>query len=215
MLFLDADVLPTSDSFLQKYQNSINNNTKVIYGGINYQKNQQNKETSLRLNYGLQKEVVSAKKRQLNPYKVLASANLLIEKELFVSINKYLKGNRYGYDNIFSLTLKEKNIEVLHIENPVWHLGLETNAVYLHKKEKSAETVYKLYKLEKVNSGSNDLLKAYEILKKYRLTNITAKAYSSLKPTLTLNLLGKSPSTTILNIYRLGYFCKLEIDDKQ
>lgn len=215
LLFLDADVVPVNKNFLTKYQNEIRNKKiKVIYGGINYKKGQKNQNVKLRLNYGLKKEVVSAKKRQLNPYKLLASANLLIKKELFVSINKNLTGNLYGFDNIFALFLKEKNSKVLHIENPVWHLGLETNEVYLSKKEKSAETVYKLYKLNKISAGSNDLLKAYEFLKKCNLNRTTAKVFSMLKPILTMNLLGNFPNAIILNIYRLGYFCKLDFDDK-
>lgn len=216
LLFLDADVLPCQSNFIINYLETIKkNNCDLVYGGFNYQKERPEKNKILRWTYGNKKEDIPLTKRSKKPYKTIISANILVKKNIFIEVNKEFTGNYYGYDNVFSIKLEEIKAKILHINNPVWHLGLETNETYLRKKEKSAQTVHHLYKLNKINSGSNDLLKAYEKLKKFKLIKLVGTIFTLINPLIKINLLSKSPSITLLNIYRLGYFCKLEIDDEQ
>lgn len=211
VLFLDADVIPVSKEFISNYISQIKTAFfDVCFGGFYYSEKLPSPEVSLRWKYGRQKEMTVAKERKTNPYKVIISANLLIKKKLFIDINRQLKGNFYGYDPIFSLYLKERKASVVHIENPVYHLGLEDNETYLRKKEKAAEVVYnKLIKNQIFTVENHDLVNAYLKLKSWKLLNATSSFFKFLKPYLKKNLLGKTPSIFILNFYRLGYLASI------
>lgn len=210
LLFLDADVLPVNSSFVNKYIQILNSNKyEVSFGGFKYKDKVPPSDKILRWKYGKLKEDVLPNLRNQNPYKVIISANLLIQKKIFKSINTELKGNHYGYDTIFSLRLKEQNVKIIHVDNPVWHLGLETNSVYLSKKERATKTIFKLYKVKKITAGSNDLLKTFELVRKLYLINFIAYFFEKTKKLFRKNILGTKPSIILLNAYKLGYFCKL------
>ena len=215
LLFLDADVLPVNSSFINQYIKIINSlNFEVSFGGFKYKNTIPSSDKILRWKYGRQKEDISSDLRNKNPYKVIISANILIKNTLFKSINGDLKGNHYGYDNIFSLRLKERNTKIIHIENPVWHLGLEMNAIYLSKKERATKTILNLYKSKQITAGSNDLLKTFELLQKLHLINVIAYFFEKTKKILKTNILGTKPSIILLNTYKLGYFCKYYSNEK-
>ncbi|WP_010522322.1 glycosyltransferase [Aquimarina agarivorans] len=215
ILFLDADVIPTETNFLENYMNFIlNDNFDIYLGGIAYKDKAPEFSKILRWKYGRYKETKSSKSRNKKPYRTIVSANLLIRKAIFKNVNKNLVGNHYGYDNVFSLKVKEKKYKILHIDNLVFHLGLETNAVYLRKKEQSAETIYMLYSKNLINSGDNGLLKAYETIRRFKLEKIIVIIFSKSKKLLKQNILGNRPSLLFLDFYRLGYFCKIKYGDK-
>ncbi|HIC32959.1 MAG TPA: glycosyltransferase, partial [Flavobacteriaceae bacterium] len=130
LLFLDADVLPKNYNFIKKYINYLGLEYAAIFGGFYYDENSKNKHL-LRWKYGKKNEQVPAKQRNLKPYKVVISANLLIKKDTYLPISKQLKTNTYGGDLIFAALLKEQHIKILHIDNEVVHLGLENNKSFL------------------------------------------------------------------------------------
>jgi hypothetical protein len=52
----------------------------------------------------------------------------------------------YGHeDTVFGLCLADKNIPILHIDNPAVHLGLETDETYLLKVEEGLQTLAQLW----------------------------------------------------------------------
>jgi len=211
LLFLDADVIPKKESFLSTYiQNIKNTDFDVCIGGITYENVLSNEKYRLRWKYGLIKEDIEAKTRSKKPYKTIASANILIKKQVFLDINGQLKGNFYGYDNIFCNKLKEYNSKIHHINNEVYHLGLEDSISYLRKKELAAETIFRAYNANKINESDNKLLKTYLLLKRLNLTSIISFVFKKTKNKLRHNLLGSNPNMFLLNCYRLGYFCSLK-----
>ena len=165
IVFLDADVIPGNKNFIQNYINAIKkNNFDLCVGGLIYKNKKPENDKILRWTYGRKKEMINAHKRSKKPYKIITSANLMIRKEIFLKINRSLSGNFYGYDNIFSIKLKASNYKVLHIDNAVYHIGLETNDKYLQKKEMAARTIHLFYHQGLLNSGDNNLLKTYKII---------------------------------------------------
>jgi len=213
LLFLDADTLPVSNFFISKYINSIEkNNFEVCFGGIAYYKKQPKREKTLRWKYGIKKEVITSLKRREKPYKTISSANLLVRKEVFIAINETLKGNYYGYDNIFSVKLKQKKMIISHIDNPVFHLGLEDNASYLRKKELAAETIFMSYINKETFETDNGLLKTYFFLKKSFLVGFVSIIFKAFRGKIKKNLLSSNPSILLLDFYRIGYFCSLNYD---
>ena len=113
----------------------------------------------------------------------------------------------YGLDNYFGSLLKSHNISVKHIDNEVYHLGLESNSVYLRKKEQAAETLLSVYQDNKIVGHQNDLLRLFESFKKYGLTGVFALIHKHFNAFLKKNLLGKKPSVKLLQLYRISYLC--------
>lgn len=211
LLFLDADVLPKNTNFIIEYLNYLDKDYKAIFGGFYYDKNNPKKHL-LRWKYGKQNEEVPAKQRNLKPYKVVISANLLIKKETYLPISKQLKTNTYGGDLIFATLLKEQQINVLHIDNEVIHLGLEDNLTYLTKTEKAIQNLLKLYKENKIKTHQNDLLKAYLILKKFRLRLLFSFIFKAFNKNLKNNLTNKNSSVKLLQLYKICYMCNLSLN---
>lgn len=210
LLFLDADVMPSHSFFIKTYLKLSDQNYTCIYGGLSYSKKKPSKEFYFRWLYGHEREDISVKKRQQKPYKSIASGNLLIRKKIFLSINKNILNNWYGYDNYFSTQLKTKCESIKHINNKVIHLGLETNSIFLQKQEFATHTIYKLYNNNSFsNTEDNGLLKTYLKIKHYKLTKAYSYFYSYFKPHLRANLLSENPKLFCLDLYRLGYFCQL------
>lgn len=210
LLFLDADVLPVKKNFIKKYILAIQKlRFDVSFGGISYYPEKPQKDFILRWKYGRKKEMISVKKRNRHSFNTITSANLLIKQNVFLNINKLLIGNHYGYDNIFSLKLKTEHNSIVHIGNPVFHLGLENSYSYLNKKKQAAETIYMLYKTNRIKAGDNGLLQTFELLKKLRLQFLALHGYEIFKVFLEKNLHSSNPSIFLLDCYRLGYFCSL------
>ena len=133
LLFLDADTLPVSKDFIKGYIQSIKTNSlaQIIYGGLLYEKKRPKPDKILRWKYGHQKEAKSVLERLKTP-EFITSLNLLIKKDAFLLLNKFHE-NIYGIDNVFSNLIKKEKINVFHINNPVFHLGLEASNVFLNK----------------------------------------------------------------------------------
>ena len=138
LLFLDADTIPVHNHFIKNYVAQINEDEKVVYGGIKYQKEKPKKSEVLRWKYGISREALSVEHRQKNPYLSLLTLNFLIHKTVFekVSFNETIPNLRHE-DTLFSYNLKQQKIKVIHIENPVFHLGLDEFEVAIKKENDS------------------------------------------------------------------------------
>ena len=134
LLFLDADVLPVDNTLITGYLPFLNNEEKIIYGGIKYQKKTPQSKQILRWIYGNERESLNAYKRSSEPYLSLLTLNFTINKSIFtkVSFNETIPNLRYE-DVLFSYELSLKKIKVEHINNPVYHLGLDTSEIFLVK----------------------------------------------------------------------------------
>lgn len=131
VLFFDADVMIYDNKFIQNYLKHISGSYSIILGGLNYL---DEAKGSLRFNFGIKREVVPYLIRNKEPYRYFFASNLLIRKNIFETIvfNEKLSG--HGYEDIlFSLELKESGLLITHIDNPVFHLGVDSNEEYVRK----------------------------------------------------------------------------------
>lgn len=213
LLFLDADVMPKSEAFISNYLKYIDSNYDAIYGGFAYHEQAPDLDYMLRWKYGKTHEQISANERNKRPYKVIISANFIITKSIFKAINSQIEQKGYGFDNFFGALLKMKKINVFHIDNEVYHLGIETSKVYLAKKEKAAETLLSLHNANKIESHQNDLLHLFIKLKRYRLHYVFSLFYKLFKNPLQHHLLSNHPSMKVLQLYRISYMCYKDLKD--
>lgn len=207
LLFLDSDVIPKHKNFISNYLNFINSEYETVLGGICYNRKKPEKDYILRWKYGIFKEEKNAETRNKNKYKNIVSANMLIKKELFKSINSKIEFEGYGLDNYFSALMKEMNIIPFHIDNEVIHLGIEKSEVYLLKTEKAVINLLKLYQEHKIEAQENDLYSFFKVLKRYQLHYLFSSFYIIFKLVMKRNLIGKHPPVSLLQLYKISFMC--------
>ncbi|MBJ2125526.1 glycosyltransferase [Flavobacterium sp. IB48] len=210
LLFLDADTMPIGKDFISNYISYIDNEEKIVYGGILYESSKPLKSELLRWFYGKEREALPVSERIKNPYLSFLTLNFLIKKSIFskVRFNEEIPNLRHE-DTLFSFDLKQNQIKVIHIDNPVFHLGLEDSKTFLRKSE---EAILGLKNLVDSNLISPDYVKLshyFQIIKKYHLTALIAVGFKIFRPLLEKQLLSKKPSLFIFDIYRLGYYSTL------
>ena len=211
LLFLDVDTIPIDENFILNYLIEITTLYNIIYGGIKYQVQRPENDTILRWIYGKNREALSVQRRNKSIYKSFLTLNFLIKKEVFkiLTFNELIPNLRHE-DTLFSYDLMKNNISIKHIENPVFHLGLDTNSAFLKKSE---EAVIGLKYLIDKNLLPYNYTKLGAIcykLEKYPVKKIILFGLAKFKPLLIKNILNKNPSLFAFDLYRLYYYCKIE-----
>lgn len=207
LLFLDADVLPTSSNFIENFQLS-NNVADVVFGGIIYSSTPPEKAKMLRWKYGKSREAKSVEERQKKPYLSLISQSLLIKKTIFLQANNFLD-NAYGADALFSQNLENLNAKVKHIDNPVVHYGLENSISYIEKTKKGLKTLANFSNDGKIPINYRPIQEAYLNLKKYKMLPLFSFLMNKMNSAILANLTSRNPSLFLFDLYRLNYYASL------
>lgn len=208
LLFLDADVRVISPDFLTIYLQYSNKPDWVIFGGCDYRSDSYSTVTSLRYYYGKKREAVNSSERNQKPFKHILSANFLIRKNDFISL-EIPDANVYGMDLFFSYLLIKHKKEILHIDNPVWHCGLEENDVFLEKSLKSVRFRKEQWLHIKEISDNNSLIKTYNQLNFFPLNILLKGSFKLLDNTLKKLFFKPVPSLRAFDLYRLLYLFNL------
>jgi glycosyltransferase involved in cell wall biosynthesis len=208
LLFLDADVLPVKNDFiLVYYKYMLSTWNEIIAGNIVYD-DQNPLPHLLRWKYGKAKEELSLKKRKKNPILNIRGANFAIKKDL---AEKYCFLNlveKYGFvDTLFFLQFNEKQVCV--IENPVYHLGIEENIIFLNKSKKAVRNALFLLNKNEVIATKISLILIY---KKIRvLKRVFYKMYITFYRKLERDLMSSNPSVLKFQIYKILYIGYLDV----
>lgn len=206
LLFLDCDITPTSDTFIENYIKATPL-ADVIFGGLTYQVEPPQRDEILRWMYGKKREALSLQERQKNPTQTALTSNLLIKKEVFLSHSFDSAIVAYGYeDYLFFLNLKKHTIPVIHIENAVIHLGLETSKQFLDKTKIATENLVWIAQKNPELVYENKILKAYSKLNFYRLTRLYRFIFQLFEPKIKQQLVSKKPSLFLFDLYKLGCY---------
>jgi len=211
LLIMDCDTFPTQNNYIEKYISQINESEKVVYGGILYHKKKPNNDQLLRWIYGNARESLPVQKRITNPNGNALTSNFLIKKNVFVS-NKFDESiTQYGYEDlVFLSNLKKKEILVKHIDNPTFHLGLETSQQFLDKTKIALENLKSITENTSLNSSESKLLMVTVLLKKLYLNYFISFVFKNTRRSIERNLLSQKPSLLLFDFYKLGYYCKIK-----
>ena len=134
LLFLDADALPTNPTFLQDYCQRATL-AEVIVGGTAYKPNF--KSNKLRVKVGkLKEEHSAAVRRTISIRQFFRLLNFLIRRNIFLEFLFNEDVTEYGHeDTLFGLELKYRNIAIMHIDNPAYHIRALTKTMFLWIKQ--------------------------------------------------------------------------------
>ena len=201
LLILDCDTFPTDSNFIQNYVDVISSSSKnILFGGIIYEDKKPEKEQLLRWIYGQKRETSS-----------ILTSNLLIQKNVFLEHPFDESITKYGYEDLcFFSVLKKNNYEISQIENPTFHLNLETSEVFLNKTKIALENLIFLYNSNKISGDDSKIIKTFELLKNLKLTRFLAFLFKKNQSKIERNLLSEKPSLFLFDLYKLGCFCSLK-----
>lgn len=213
LLFLDCDTIPETPNFIKNYINKLGK-AKVIYGGRTYWRKPTHSELTLRWKYGIKRECTKAILRQNNPYKSFMSSNFVIEKDTFskVRFNEDLSG--YGHeDTLLGIELKHSGFNILHIDNPTRHLGLESSTDFM---EKTTQAVLNLARILNMMPNSRlEIEKSIKLLNIFRIARHMGLLYplrwisKVFTPMILKHLSGNNPSVNIFDVYKLSLLAKI------
>ena len=211
LLFLDADTIPLHENFISTYTKYISATKQIVYGGIKYSDEIPNENNTLRWYYGKKREAIEAEKRNSKPYISFLTLNFLIPKSFFeiVSFNENIPNLRHE-DTLFSYEISKKKMAILHINNPIIHLGLDTNKVFLDKTRESVVALKNLVEKHLIEDSYVRLSQLFLKIKHLKCTFIFAYLFKKFKSKTEKQLCSKNPSMLLFDLYRLGYYCTLK-----
>jgi glycosyltransferase involved in cell wall biosynthesis len=212
LLLLDCDTLPGSSSFIKNYLDCINsNNGAVFFGGIAYYDNKPLGDEILRWTYGRKREAIPLLTRQKKTYETSLVSNILLKKQILLKYPFNPSIYEYGFEDfVFISDLKKNGIPIIHIENPAYHLNLETSIVFLSKHLSAIDNLNSLIIQGIIKSNETALGKTQETIKRLMLQRIVVFFFNLSKQQLRQNLLSKNPSLVLFDFYKLGYFCSIK-----
>lgn len=207
LLFMDCDSLITSPQFLANYISSINQGNDVICGGRVYPEDKPNRNYRLRWKYGKYRESKSASERSKHPNQSFLTNNFVVKKDILTRIRFDESLKEYGHeDTLFGFELKQQNIAIAHIENPILNGDFETNRVFISNTEKGIKNLVNIIqKLDHRDEFIEDvrLLRTYQQLKNVRFLIRIAFLLSQwmIKKLLSAGC----ANLTLFSFYKLGF----------
>ena len=207
LLFLDCDAEVKDKQFLKKYMDA-SHKASVVCGGLTHPDEIPQKGQELRYLYAKNPASErSAGFRSQNPYLRFTSFSFLIEREAFMKIRFDESYVRYGYEDVqFGHELEENGVSILHIDNPLAHIGLDDSASYLNKTRQAVQNAFD----HKDDIGaSSKLLTHYRKVLKFHMRWAFRLIWAFFQKSMEKNLLGPKPKLRIFSLYKLCYICVL------
>ncbi len=163
LIFLDCDVALPDGNFLKRY--SKYTQYDVVCGGHTYP-SVSIKGSRLHHNYGKSRECLPLKERRNKPYSSFKTSNFMVKKALFAKVQFDESLSTYGHeDTLFGYALRQMEASIMHINNPVIHVAVEPDEVFLSKSKQALANALYLVKMGKLPKEEIRAVETYYRLK--------------------------------------------------
>lgn len=204
MLFLDSDIFPVYDDFVQRYVDACSR-ADVLCGGLMFRDRPPRPECVLRYKYGSRVESQCVERRMQQPYGEFKTLNFFISRRAFMATRFNEDFVRYGHeDTLFGKELQQNGFSLLHIDNPIYHDVPDTNDEFLAKTRRSIEN---LCEHREVLQSHVRLLAFYNRLQRLHLCGVVVAFFNLFESLFHANLTSSHPSLFVFNLYKVGYLC--------
>ena len=134
VLFLDADMLPDSEHYLDTWLRLIQaERPYVAFGGLSLRYAQATPATALHHGLFARSDCKPARQRERAPAQTVATANLLVRRD-FLAAYPFDDGFvGWGFEDVDWALRAAKHAPITHIDNPATHVGLDEVDVLLRK----------------------------------------------------------------------------------
>lgn len=213
LLFIDADTMfpSTAEAYLKKWI-PVAHLARVLSGGILYRDSPPgDPDKFLRWKYGREKEQKKAIDRNKHPNAGFSTFNALFEKSVFSKIRFDEELRQYGHeDTLMGYQLQKAGIRILHVDNGLYHEGLETNRDFLAKTKLGIENLSHIYDRvtdKRTFSETVRMLKLYNKLEAFHLTRILAGIFIKYRDRMEIRLDSNKISLKLFSFYKTCMFC--------
>lgn len=134
VLFLDADMRPVEETFLETYKRLIADGVAdIIFGGFTVPETTQDHERELHRALSQTSDCLSLSERQAKGAQYVASSNLCVHKSVLEkeAFDDGFQG--WGWEDSEWAARVSKRFVLIHADNPALHLGLETTDTLLQR----------------------------------------------------------------------------------
>lgn len=155
VLFLDADMLPDHDDFVQRYFDLAEKGSDAACGGISYlQADQRDPATSFYIYKSLRTEALPASARNRAPWRYLFTSNIMIRRAILEKVGFDPRFTGYGFEDIeWGLRLQEAH-GIEHIDNTCSHMGVMNKDQVFGKMRESVDNYHLLHTLYPEKTGA-------------------------------------------------------------
>lgn len=206
LLFIDCDMVVRDESYIKRYVNSPD--SPVIYGGYSVKGDHEKLKGNLRFAYEKKCEASHIyKERKKNPYRDFHTSNFIVRRDIMLNNPLDERFYYYGYEDVlWGKTLKDNNISIGHIDNPLSFEKFESNTGFIAKTEEGLTT---LYHFRKELEGYSSIIRYEKKLRRLGMIPAVALINKTLSKHIKRNLQGNNPSIFLFNIYKICFFCNL------
>ena len=209
LLFIDSNMDVISDDYISRYINNVEE-TDVVYGGYKINTAQVHLRHNLRYMFettGVQNG--NHLLRQANPYRDFHTSNFIIRRTVMQDNPFDERFKFYGYEDVlFGKKLKEGDIPILHVDNPLGYDNFMDNASFVCKSEEACRT---LYQFRDELRGYAKILDYADKLQECHLYPLCHMLFCIFHKPMRSILVGNRPSMFLFNLYKLLYYIQLSL----
>jgi glycosyltransferase involved in cell wall biosynthesis len=137
-LFLDADMRPDDDRFLQSWADLVAlKDPAVAFGGFSLTQSPKDARFRVHRRMAAKAECVPFFERALTPEKYVYTSNLLVRRDAFDAEAFDDAFTGWGWEDVEWAMRMARRFTVVHTDNPASHLGLDTTQDLARKYEQS------------------------------------------------------------------------------
>jgi glycosyltransferase involved in cell wall biosynthesis len=213
LLFVDADAMipGNAEAYIINWL-PVMALSRVTCGGILYHESPPvDPDKILRWKHGRKMEQASASERNKHPYASFSTFNVLIDRSVFEKLRFNEDLRQYGFeDSLLSYQLEKAGIKVRHIDNGLFHEGLESNREFLIKTKLGIENLSKLYDSvtdKRAFASSVRMLRIYNWLRIFRLSLVITGVFIKFREKMEIRLDSSNPPVLLFLFYRMCMFC--------
>jgi hypothetical protein len=200
VLLLDADVYPQKTDFIVRYLDCLPQHL-FIQGGLLYKNQKPAENQLLRWKYGHKRETFSF----VSKTKSFSCSNILFNKNIQIKFNSEI--HQYGFEDVvFYKEIKNYNIDIQIIDNPVYHLNIETSKIFLKKTETAMANLVNLLNKNILEKNDAKITRFYFFMESVKCIWAIEVVDVLLFNIITKNLLGKIPNLKLFDLYKLIIF---------
>ncbi len=209
LLFMDCDSKTIDNQYINNYLKHLKPTT-LLYGGRVYAPTSpKNSQQNLHYYFGKNREEILTEERKIKPYYSFMTNNFLMPKALFLEIQFEESIEGYGHeDTLFGIALKQRQIPILHLNNPLEHIGLEEQAIFLKKQKEAIKNLYLLHQKESLLDTK--LLTTFVACKKWKIESLVLMVLQLLQPFIQQQLKANKPKLFFLDLFKLHHLLSLD-----
>jgi len=138
LLFLDSDMRPDTDRFLNNWIAIAEDRPAIVFGGFSLLQAPTDARFAVHRSMAAQSDCVAAHVRSEAPEKYVFTSNLLVRRDVFDTEGFDPAFTGWGWEDVEWAMRVSRTHPILHIDNPATHMGLDTVEALAGKYAQSA-----------------------------------------------------------------------------